>query len=273
MFFSGLYIHVMQQAQAPATTGSSRIEKLNVAAALHQFDKSLNRSAWESLGWGAFSALIGWVQLARNARFGWVNLIFGVLLMVVGLYEKRVREARVIKVSAATLAFLGLWNLAGFVMAIMALGRVVGHPWVAALQLLGAWTTYKSYATYAGLLAASDPATNQEFELMLQQLNAADPATAPDVVEFTAKKFGKNDMLWRTRRMDDFMLFVGNERVLGRKKSLSQCFFVARQQVRVEILGEKMFGRNQKARITAGDQQWNVTIAPEMAQKLTMLAG
>lgn len=159
----------MQQAQAPATTGSSRIEKLNVAAALHQFDKSLNRSAWESLGWGAFSALIGWAQLARNARFGWVNLIFGGLLMVVGLYEKRVREARVIKVSAATLAFLGLWNLTGFIMAIMEQSRVVGHAWVAALQLFGAWTTYKSYSQYAALLANSDPATNQEFDLILQQ--------------------------------------------------------------------------------------------------------
>lgn len=264
----------MEQAQAPAQAPvSSRIEKLNVAAALHQFDKSLNRSAWESLGWGAFSALIGWAQLARNARFGWVNLVFGALLMVVGLYEKRIREARVIKVSAATLGFLGLWNLAGFIMAMMSQSRVVGHPWVAALQLFGAWTTYKSYATYAALVANSDPATNAEFELMMQQLNAADPATAPDVVEFTAKKFGKNDVRWRARRMDDFMLFAGNERVFGRKKSLTQCFLAARQQIRVEIVGEKMFGRNQKATVTTGDQHWNATIAPEMAQKLTMLVG
>ncbi|HEX2330866.1 MAG TPA: hypothetical protein VHN74_19235 [Candidatus Angelobacter sp.] len=264
----------MAQAQ-PAIAVTSRIDKLNVAASLHQFDRALNRSAWESLGWGAFSAVIGLVLLSTTAHFGWVNLAFGVLLIAEGLYEKKVREPKVILVSAATLGVLGLWNLYGFVMNIVSNSGVVGHPVVAILQLVGAWNTYAGYSKYAALVAAADPATNMEFATMLDQLRTADPATAPDMVEFTAQKFGKNNVRWRARRMatDDLIFFVGNEVVLGRKQSTPTCLFVPRQQVKIEILGEKMFGRNQKATITAAAQQWKASIAPEMAQKFMTLLG
>lgn len=256
-----------------ATAVTTRLEKLNVAAALHGFDKALNRSAWGSLGWGMFSALVGLVLVYRANRLGWVNVVVGLLLMVEGLYEKQVREPRVIKVSAATLGLLGIWNLGSFVLAMMANSRVAGHPLVGVMQLLGAWTTYSSYATYAALLAASDPGSNAEFEAMLRQMSTADPASAPDMVEFTASKFGKNDVRWRVRSVDALMLFLGNEVVLGRKKSQPTCFFVPRQQVKLEIQGEKMFGSKQKVLVTAGDQQWKGTMAPGMPQKLMMLLG
>lgn len=262
----------MAHAQA-ATAVTTRLDKLNVAAALHGFDKALNRSAWGSIGWGAFSALIGAFLVYSTNPFGWVNVVVGLLLIGVGLYEKRVREPRVIKVSAATLGLLGLWNLANFIMAAMASSGVVGHPWIGVLQLLGAWNTYKSYSTYAALLAASDPGTNAEFKALLAQLNTADPASAPDVAEFTASQFGKNDVRWRVRSCDGLMLFLGNEVMFGRKKSQSTCFFVPRQQVKLEILGEKMFGSKQKVVVTAGDAQLKATIAPDMAQKLMMLLG
>lgn len=265
----------MAQSQ-PAVAVTSRIDKLNVAAALHEFDRALNRGAWESLGWGAFSVGIGVILLYTTAHLvGWVNLAFGFLLIAEGLYEKRVREPKVIMVSASTLGLLGLWNLYGFVMAMVSNARYVGHPWVAIVQLVGAWRTYSSYSKYAALVAASDPATNMEFASILDQVQTSDPASTPDMVEFTASKFGKNDMRWRARRMHDgdLIFFLGNEVVLGRKKSKPTCFFVQRQQVRFEITGEKMFGRKQKAAITAGDQQWKATIAPEMAQKFMMLLG
>jgi hypothetical protein len=38
-------------------------------------------------------------------------------------------------------------------------------------------------------------------------------------------------------------------------------------------VAEKMFGRNQKANITAAEHQWKASIAPEMAQKFLMLLG
>jgi hypothetical protein len=262
----------MSQAQM-AIAVTTRLDKLNVAAALHGFDKALNRSAWGSLGWGMFSALIGAILLYSTSHFGWVNIVIGLLLVVEGIYEKRVREPKVIKISAATLGLLGLWNLGGFILAVMASSRVVGHPWVGVLQLIGAWNTYKGYATYAALLSASDPGTNAEFEALFAQVTTVDPSSAPDVVEFTSAKFGSNDVRWRVRLVDGLMFFLGNEVVFGRKKSQPTCFFIPRQQVRLEIMGEKMFGSKQKAVVTAGGLQLKATIAPEMAQKLVMLLG
>ena len=52
-----------QMAMAPAT----RLDKLNVAASLHVFDKTLDRRAWESLGWGAFSLVVGIFLLIAGA--------------------------------------------------------------------------------------------------------------------------------------------------------------------------------------------------------------
>jgi hypothetical protein len=262
----------MAQPQT-AVSVASRIDRLNVAAALHQFEKALNRSAWGSMAWGAFSILIGAFLVSKNPRVGWINLVAGGLLMVEGLYEKRVREPQVIKVSAATLGLLGLWNLAGFVMAMTAHSRFAGHPWIAVAQLIGAWNTYASYSRYAALVAASDPGTKMELQTMLDQLLAADPATTPEMVEFTSHKFGKNDIRWRARRVDDLLLFRGNEVVLGRKNSKVECFFVPRQEVKLELTGEKGLSRKQKATITAGNVQFKTTIAPEVAQKFITLVG
>ena len=252
-----------------ALSGTSRLDKLNVAAALHGFDKSLQRSAWGSLGWGAFSLVIG-TFLLQGSRFGWINVGFGLLLIVEGIYELRVREPRVIKVAAATLGILGLWNLSVVILALIAGSKVAGgHPLVALLQLFGAWTTYQSHAVYAGLLAASDPGANEEFKLLLDQLKNADPATDPDVVEFTSSKFGDKDVRWRIRSMPGFMFLMGNEVLLGRKQqSQPHCSFVLPADLKVEITGGKLFGNKQKAIVTAADTQLKVTIAPEMAAKL-----
>src|SRR5215469_7737378 len=66
----------MALAPSPAISANTRLDKLNVAATLHGFDKSLERSAWGSLGWGAFSLLVGLFLLSRG-RFGWINILFG----------------------------------------------------------------------------------------------------------------------------------------------------------------------------------------------------
>src|ERR1700679_3181141 len=107
----------MLQTLAPEAS-ISRLEKLNTAAALHQFDKALGRGAWSSLGWGAFSLLIGLFMVYRG-RFGWINIGIGVLIIAVGFYQMKVREPQVIKISAASLGLLGAWNLAIFVLAAM----------------------------------------------------------------------------------------------------------------------------------------------------------
>lgn len=259
----------MLETQAPQAS-LARVDKLNMAAALHGFDKSLDRSAWSSLGWGAFSLLIGLFLLYRG-RFGWINIGFGVLIILVGFYQMKVRVPGVIKISAASLALLGAWNLALVVLAAITKSKVAVNPLFAIIQLIGAWSTYKSYALYAALLASSDPAANAEFKMLLDQLKNSPPATTPDVVEFTSTKKLGNNILWRIRSMDGLLFFVGNEIVLGRKKSQTECLFISREKVRFEIVGEKMFSSRQKVAITVSDVSLQGTMSPEMAQKLQML--
>jgi len=265
-----VYILHMQLTQdAPVVT--TRVDKLNIAATLYNFHKGLDRNAWGNMGWGAFALAIGLFMLARG-RFGWINVALGLLLVAEGLYQMRVREPRVIKVSAATLGLLGLWNLTVLAISFALKSKVVGvNPLVAIIQLLGAWATYKSYALYVALTANLDSGADAEFKALLDQLKNANPATAPDVVEFTSSKSLKSDLRWRVRATDGFMFFMGNEMFLGRKKSQPECFFVAREQVRLELLGEKMFSSKQKVRVTAGATQLNGTMSAEMAQKLMML--
>jgi hypothetical protein len=65
------------------------------------------------------------------------------------------------------------------------------------------------------------------------------------------------------------LLFVRSEEVLGVKKFATECFLAQKQNVRLEIIGEKMFGERQKAVIYAGAHELkNVVITPGMAQKL-----
>jgi len=257
--------------QAPVIANAGRLDKLNSAALLYNFHKKLDRSAWESMGWGAFTLAIALFVFSRGG-FGWVHLAFGILLIAEGIYEKQVREPKVIKVAAATLGLIGLWNLALLVLSIVTQTRIIGvSPLVSIIQLAGAWSTYKSYAVYAALMASVDPATNAEFKAMFDELKSANPAGSPDVVEFTSSKFLKNDIRWRVRRMDGFLFLMGNETGLGKKPQVT-CLFLERGNVRLEILGEKMFGSKQKVSVTAGDLKLKGTMTAEMSQRMMLMS-
>jgi hypothetical protein len=137
------------------------------------------------------------------------------------------------------------------------------------LQAFGAWTTYASYSAYAALLASSDPGTNQEFQALLQQIRSSDPDTAYDMARFEVKRLTDPLQVWKVKSFDGLLLLVKCEEVLGVTKFAMECFFVQKQDVRLEILGEKVFGQKQKAIIYAGSQELNhVVITPGMAQKL-----
>jgi len=250
----------------------NRLEKLNVAAGLHGFDRALIRSARGSIGWGLFSLVVSALVFARGG-FGWVNLIFGGLLVVEGIYEMRAREARVIKVAAATLGVLAVWNLCSIAVAYYLHTRLVASVWAGILQALGAWTTYRSHAFYAELLRQSDPATNEELAMLLQHAKTADPALDPSVVEFKVKNLTDPLQIWKIIRIDgQLLLFVQSEEILNVVKYAIQCFVVKKDQMRLEIVGEKMFGQDQKAVIHLNETAIkNVVVSQTMSSKLQTL--
>ena len=85
-------------------------------------------------------------------------------MVAAGLYEKTVRDPKVIIMSAATLAFLALWEFA--LIGLAAAGKVhlvMGGRtlfWAIA-QAWGALATWKTYSTYKMLHEQSDPTTVQ----------------------------------------------------------------------------------------------------------------
>jgi hypothetical protein len=249
----------------------SRLERLNFAAVLHGFDRALERSAKGSIGWGLFCMGIGGLVFARGG-FGWINLIFGVLLVAEGLYEMKVREPQVIMVAAATLGILAVWNLGGLAAAYYLHVRFGGHVWAGVVQAFGAWTTYHSYAVYAALLKQSDPGSKQELEAMLQQTKAADPDLSPDVAQFNVKNLTDPLQIWKVKLFDGLLLFVQSQEVLSVVKFATYCFVAEKHEVRLDILGEKMFGEDRKAIIHIGSEKIkNVVISPGMVQKLQTL--
>ena len=89
-----------------------RVEQLSVAAAFCLFDNRLRASGNSSIVWGMLNLLVGGAIVAANDRWGLVSLLFGVGLIGAGIYERRVRDPKVIILSAATLAGLALWDFA-----------------------------------------------------------------------------------------------------------------------------------------------------------------
>src|SRR5271163_4867974 len=91
-------------------TDPQRVEQLAIAGSFCLFDKKLSASGNSSIVWGVLNLLIGGAILAANNIWGVVSLLLGLALVVAGVYEKKVRDPKVIIISAATLAGLALWN-------------------------------------------------------------------------------------------------------------------------------------------------------------------
>ena len=120
------------------------------------YDRQLNSSGKGTIGWGVFSFAIG-LFITLNGGWGWINLGFGLLLIATGIYEMKVREPKVIRVSAAVLGLLAVWNIAAIVLSAYFHTRFIGHGlWIGIAQIFGATSTWKQYDAYAKLRQAAD---------------------------------------------------------------------------------------------------------------------
>jgi|ERR1022692_404753 hypothetical protein len=99
-----------------------RVEQLTMAASFCLFDKKLRSSGKGSIVWGTLNLLLGGLVVAAHSNWGWVSLFLGLALIVAGLYERKVRDPKVIVISAATLAGLALWNFT--LIGLAAMGKI-----------------------------------------------------------------------------------------------------------------------------------------------------
>jgi hypothetical protein len=243
-----------------------------MAAAFCLFDKKLSSSGNSSVIWGALNLLIGGVLITRNDAWGAVSLVLGMGLVVAGLYQKKVRDPKVVIVAAATLAALGLWNLTIIALAVMGKAHLVmgGRTlfWAVA-QLLGAYTTWKTYTTYKTLREQADDSTVQQVRAYIDEMGKAKPTQSLDQVEFEASAgFTEGNKRYRLKPVEDLYAVMRYKSQVGSTK-LEEVGFVPRNEVTITMEGEKFMSKKIKATVRLGPTTISkVSITPEMAARM-----
>lgn len=213
---------------------------------LSTFDAELSHSGKVSIGWGIFSGVIG-LALLSAGRWGWVSIGFGVLLIATGIYEMRVREPKVIRVSAAVLGLVALWNIGGQVLAVIFHARAFGNVlWAGIAQAYGAQNTWKQYGAYVKLRESADPTTIAYIKPYLDEVRNS----SESVVEFRVKPFLKDEQVWRIRFVDDLAFMVHTTPgVFGSKGAIKDAAWIPKSQLRVQEEGERWIGSKSNATV------------------------
>lgn len=253
-----------------------RFKQLQVAAAFCLFDKKLSSSGKSSIIWGALNLLIGAIALAAMSLWGIVSIVLGLALVIEGIYERKVRDPKVILISAGTLAGLALWHcvligLAATGKLDLALGGRTLY-WAIA-QAVGAYATWKTYSTYKSLRAESDPLTVEQVRGYIEELKGAKPNQSVHLIEFDANAgFIKGTQRYRLMPIEDLFMAVRYKVQLGRLY-LEEVAFVPRNEVLLTTEGEKWMSRKMKGTVQLGPATIKkVTISPEMAMRLNPAA-
>jgi hypothetical protein len=245
---------------------------MQFAASFCLFDNKLSSSGTSSIVWGVLNVLIGGLILAGDDRWGWVSLLLGLALITAGIYEKRVRDPKVIIISAGTLAMLAIWNFG--LIGLSAMGQVQlalgGRTlyWAIA-QAWGAYTTWKTYATYKMLHENCDPLTLEQVRGYLNELQKVKPDQSLDLIEFDANAgFVQGTQRYRLKPIEDIYLTARYKTALGSTR-LEEVSFVPRSEVSLTAEGEKWMSKKIKAAVRLGPLHLDkVSITPEMAGRI-----
>ena len=253
-------------------SNSQRVEQLAVAGSFCLFDKKLRSSGDSSIVWGVLNLLIGAAVLAVHNVWGAVSLVLGLALVVAGVYERKVRDPKVIIISAATLAGLALWDL--MLVGLAAMGKVhlaLGGRtlfWAIA-QAYGAYATWRTYSTYKMLQEKSDPLTVGQVREYIDELKKAKPEQSVDLVQFDVNSgFVQGTKQYRLKPVEDLYLAARYKPQFG-SLQLEEIGFVPRNEVMLTLGQEKWMSKKLKASVQLGPLKLDkVTIAPEMAERI-----
>ncbi len=254
-----------------------RLKQLSTASAFCLFDRRLRSSGNGSIIWGVLNLALGGLSVASGHLLGVVSVFLGIALIVAGVYERKVRDPKVIVLSTITLAILALWNFALIGLAAMgsvhlALGAKTLY-WAIA-QAFGAYATWKTYAAYKILRTESDPLAVQQVHGYIDELKKAKPGQSMDLIEFDMSgEFLQATKRYRLKPVEDLYLAARYKVELG-SMSLEEVIFVPRNEVALIPEGEKWMSKKIKASIQLGALKLEkVTITPEMAARINPTVG
>jgi len=250
-----------------------RIEQLAVAGSFCLFDKKLRSSGDSSIVWGVLNLLIGAAVLAVHNVWGAVSLLLGLALVVAGVYERKVRDPKVIIISAATLAGLALWDF--MLVGLAAMGKVhlaLGGRtlfWAIA-QAYGAYATWQTYSTYKMLREKSDSLTVGQVRGYINELKKAKPEQSVDLVQFDVNSgFVQGTKQYRLKPIEDLYVAARYKSQFG-SLQLEEIGFVSRSEVMLTLGEEKWMSKKIKATVQLGPLRLDkVTITPEMASRIS----
>jgi len=258
-------------------TDPQRVERLSLAGSFCLFDKKLRSSGNSSIIWGVLNLVIGGALIAAQNNWGAVGVFLGLALVAAGLYERTVRDPKVIIISAATLAVLAVWDFALIGLAAMGKVHLIAGGrtlfWAVA-QAWGAYVTWKTYSTYKMLLEKSDPTMVQQVRLYVDELKDSKPEQSLDLIQFEVNGgFAQGTKRYRLKPVEDLYLAVRYKAQLG-SLLLEEVNFVPRSQVLLTAEGEKWMSKKLKASVQLGPLKLaKVTITPEMAARMDPTAG
>lgn len=253
-------------------TDANRLNQLRLAGAFCLFDRKLRSSGNSSVIWGILNVVIGAGILSQDDNWGIISLVLGLALIAAGLYERTVRDPKVIIISAGTLAGLALWN--AVLIGLAAAGKVrlaLGGRtlfWAIA-QAWGAFTTWKTYSTYKTLKEQCDPLTLEQVQGYVDELKKMKADQTLDLIEFEANSgFVEGRKRYRLKPIDDLYVVTTYKDQL-RSLNLEEVTFVPRSEVSLTPGDEKWMSKRIKATIQLGGLMLHkASITPEMASRI-----
>ena len=252
-----------------------RLERMNLSLAVCLFDSSLKSSGKSGIIWGAINLLIGGVQISSGNGYGYVVCGLGLFLVVTGMYEMKVREAWVVKLSAITLGILAIWNVGGVALAMFSDIRLVlgGKALIWGIfQAIGAYNTWQTYAVYKTLLEHSDAMTLEEVKRILKEAEKIKPKENSEIIVFQVSPTLGDKHIWRLVPVEDVLLSLQYKKEL--RESLESAAFLEPDQIKIDTQGEKFLSKNLKAKLTIAETVIeDVTIEPEMLARMEKIVG
>ena len=166
----------------------THMERLKIAAMYLSMQRGLKRAARGSIGWGAFTLALG-IFLKTHTVFDYIWLTIGFFLVLEGAWIIRsvAADPRVLLIEAFALTVLGILNTVGLYFEIKSGLRPIGGLQIifaGMLQLISAYTTFRSYPAYKQICEYLDRACLHELEMKIGDMWKRKGEVNQDLADF-----------------------------------------------------------------------------------------
>jgi hypothetical protein len=236
----------------------THMDRLKIAATYLSVQRGLRRSAWGSLGWGAFTLAIG-LLFSSHTFFDYVWLLVGTFLVIEGVWILRsiAADPRVLLMEAFALLTLGLLNTVGLYLEIESGirpvfgGRVI---LVGIVQLISAYTTYKSYPVYSQVYEYLDRACLHELEMHIGDMWKKKSELEPDLADFKL-----DNKKCKAKFLPEQLIMLVND---GKDVTITE-----RIKVNLDKSKKKMLSKVVKVELIADGEKLKAEMKPEDLEK------